>query len=226
MIDDQTAAFRMKDLHACARLVDEDERVAVLHVEPHLVGDDAAQRVEALAHVRRMRIQEEPVGVCQAEHPLSPYRYQLAELLCGDLSRQADSHTVGKDDFADWKSHFHRARPLSAGEDDLPRVVVDDHWKELTVPVRRFLVDLGLPVIEVAFSYSYLSAEGPGGHVDLNKGLICRPECVYRFHTVLFYEPQSYSGGVMRKRRGLPNAYVFNLSKFQIPYSTQSGASA
>ncbi len=206
MIDDQTAAFHMKDLHACARLVDEDERVAVLHVVTHLVGDDAAQRVEALAHVRRMRIQEEPVGVRQA-HPLSPYRYQLAERLCEDLSRQADSHAVGKDDFADWMSHFHRVRPLSAGEDDLPRVVVDAHWKELTVPVRRFLADLGLPVIEVAFIHPDLSAEGPDGHVALKKGLICRSECVYRFHKVLFYEPQSYSGGVMRKRRGLPNAY-------------------
>lgn len=101
MIDDQTAAFHMKDLHACARLVDDDERVAVLHVETHLVGDDAAQRVEALAHVRRMRIQEEPVGVCKAKHPLSPYCCQMAERLCGDLSRQADSHAVGKDDFAD-----------------------------------------------------------------------------------------------------------------------------
>ena len=84
-----------------------------------------------------MRIQEGPVGVRQAEHPLSPYRYQLAERLCGDLSRQADSHAVGKDDFADRMSHFHRTCPLSAGEDDLPRVVVDAHWKELTVPVRR-----------------------------------------------------------------------------------------
>ena len=184
MIDDQTAAFHMKDIHACARLVDEDERVAVLHVEPHLVGDDAAQRVEDLAHVRRMRIQEEPVGVRQAEHPLSPYRYQLTERLCGDLSGQADSHAVGKDDFANGMSHFHRARPLSAGEDDLPRVVVDAHRKELTVPVRRFLVDLGLPVIEVAFFHPYLPAEGTGGHVALKEGLILRPECIYRFHTV------------------------------------------
>lgn len=107
MIDNQTATFHMKDLHACARLVDEDERIAVLHIETHLVGDDAAQRVETLAHVRRMRIQEEPVGVCQAEHPLSPYRYQLAEHLRGDLSGQADSHAIRKDDFADWVSHFH-----------------------------------------------------------------------------------------------------------------------
>lgn len=54
-----------------------------------------------------MRIQEEPVGVRQAEHPLSPYRYHLAESLCGDLSRQADSHTVGEDVFTDRMRHFH-----------------------------------------------------------------------------------------------------------------------
>lgn len=107
MIDDQTATFHMKDLHACARLVDEDERVTILHVKAHLVGDDAAQRVEILAHIRRMRIQEEPVGVCQAKHPLSSYRYQLAECLRGDLSRQANSHAIGKDDFADGISNFH-----------------------------------------------------------------------------------------------------------------------
>lgn len=105
-------------------------------------SDDAAQRVEALAHVRRMRMQEEPVGVRQAEHPLSPYRYQLAERLYGDLSRQADSHAVGKDDFADGMSHFHRVHPLSAGEDDLPCVVVDAHRKKPSVLARRFLSTL------------------------------------------------------------------------------------
>lgn len=88
-------AFHMKNLHACARHVDEDEHADILQVETHLVGDDAAQRVEVLAYGRRMRIQEEPVGVRQAEHPLSPYCYQLAERLCGDLSRQADSHVFG-----------------------------------------------------------------------------------------------------------------------------------
>lgn len=133
-----------------------------------------------------MRIQEEPVGVRQAEHPLSPYRYQLAERLCGDFPGQADNHAVGKDDFADRMSHFHRVYPLSSGEDDLPCVVVDAHRKELTVPVRCLLADLGLPVIEVAFIHPYLSAEGSGRHVALKKGLICRPECVYRFHTVLY----------------------------------------
>lgn len=87
-------------------------------------------------------------------------------------------------------------------------MVVDAHWKELTVPVRCILADLGLPVIEVAFIHPDLSAEGPGGQVALKKGLILRPERVYRFHTVLFFcEPQSYSGGVMGKRRGSPNAY-------------------
>ena len=114
MIDDQTAAFHMKDLHACARHVDEDEHADILQVETHLVGDDAAQRVEVLAYVR------------QAEHPLSPYHYQLAERMCGDLSRQADSHAVGKDDFADRMSHFHRGYPLSAGSFFLNRKVTPE----------------------------------------------------------------------------------------------------
>ena len=138
-------------------------------------------------HAVGMRIQEEPVGVRQAEqHPLSPYRYQLAERLCGDLSGQADIHAVGKDDFADGMSYFHSTRPLSAGEDDLPRVVVDAHGKGLAVLARRLLADLGLPVVEVAFIHPDLSAEGPGRHVALKKGLILRPECVYCFHTVLY----------------------------------------
>lgn len=87
---------------------------------------DAAQWVEVLAHVRRMRIQEEPVGIRQAEHPLSPYRYQLAERLCGDLSGQMDSRAVGIDDFADRMSHFHRVYPLSAGSFFLNRKVTPE----------------------------------------------------------------------------------------------------
>ena len=84
---------------------------------------------------------------------------------------------------------------------------VDTHGNKLSVPMRRFLANLGLPVVEVAFIHPGLSAEGTGGHVALKEGLILRPECVYRFHTVLFYEPQSYSRGDMGKRRGLLNAY-------------------
>lgn len=186
MIDTQTAAFHMKDLHACARLVDKDERVSVLHVEPHLIGNDAAQRVEALAHIRRMRIQEEPVCVCQAKHPLSPYRYQLAERLREDLTRQTNSHAIGKDDFADGMRHSHRVHPASAGEDDFPGVVIYAHGKEFSVLARRFLADLGLPVIKVVFLHPDLPAEGPYGQVALKKGLVCQPECVYRFHTVPF----------------------------------------
>ena len=107
---------------------------------------------------------------------------------------------------------------MSAGEDDLPCVVVDAHRKKPSVLARRFLADLVLPVIEVAFIHSDLPAEGPGGHVTLKEGLILRPKCVYRFHTILFYEPQSYSGGVMRKRRGLPNAY-FHIIRYCSIYS-------
>lgn len=63
---------------------------------------------------------------------------------------------------------------------------VDAQGKELTVPVRRFLADLGLPVIEMAFIHPDLSAEGPGGQVALKKCLILRPECVSCFHTVSY----------------------------------------
>ena len=115
-------------------------------------------RLIATRATPEMRIQEESVGVCKAEHPLLPYRYQLAEHLCGDLSRQADSHAVGKDDFADGMSHFHRVHPLFAGEEDIPCVVVDAHRKKPSVLARRFLADLGLPAIEVAFIHSDLPA--------------------------------------------------------------------
>lgn len=101
------------------------------------------------------------------------------------MSAIKGSHSIWKDNFADGISHFHRVHLVPAGEDDLSRVVIDAHWKKLTILVHRFLADLGLPVVEVAFLYSDLFAEGPGGHVALKKGLICRPECFYRFHTVL-----------------------------------------
>ena len=68
MIYHQTTAFNMKDLHARAVAVDEDERIPVLHIHPHLIGDYTAQGIEALSHIRRVRIQEEPVGVVKAEH--------------------------------------------------------------------------------------------------------------------------------------------------------------
>lgn len=58
----------VKDLHARQRPVHEDERLAVMHVPPHLVRHDAAQGVEALAHVRGVRIQVERIRLAQAEH--------------------------------------------------------------------------------------------------------------------------------------------------------------
>lgn len=155
----------MKDLHACARLVDKDECVSVLHIETHLIGNEAAQCVEALAHIRRMRIQEEPVGVCQAKHPLSPYRYQLAERLRGDLARQTNSHAIGKDDFADGMRHSHRVHPTSASEDDFPGVVIDAHGKEFSVLARHLLADPGLPIVKMVFFHSNLATKGSTCHI-------------------------------------------------------------
>lgn len=68
MVYHQTTAFDMQDLHARAIAVDEDERISVLDIAAHLIGDYTAQGIEALSHIRRMRIQEEPVGVVKTEH--------------------------------------------------------------------------------------------------------------------------------------------------------------
>ena len=64
----QAAIFGVKDLHARQRPVYEDESLAVMHVPPHFVCHDAAQGVEALAHVRGVWIQIERIRLTQAEH--------------------------------------------------------------------------------------------------------------------------------------------------------------
>ena len=61
MIDDQTATLHMKDLHTRTIPVDEDKGIPVLNIKTHLVCDDSAQCIEALPHIGRMRIQEEPI---------------------------------------------------------------------------------------------------------------------------------------------------------------------
>lgn len=63
VIDDQPATLHVQDLHAVAVAVHKDEGITVTHVHAHAVGHDTAQGVEALAHVRGVRIQEEAVGV-------------------------------------------------------------------------------------------------------------------------------------------------------------------
>lgn len=63
VVDDQPAALHVQDLHAVAVAVHKDEGITVTHVHAHAVGHDTAQGVEALAHVRGVRIQEEAVGV-------------------------------------------------------------------------------------------------------------------------------------------------------------------
>ena len=100
IVDDQTPAFHMQDLHRRARLVHEDERVPVPDIPPHLVGHDAAERVEALAHVRVARIQEETGAVVQAEHPLPGKHDETAKSLQPDVSAQPHGHPVGKADLA------------------------------------------------------------------------------------------------------------------------------
>ena len=64
----QAAILCVKDLHARQRPVHEDESLTVMHVAVHLVRNNAAQGVEALAHVRRVWIQVERIRIAQAEH--------------------------------------------------------------------------------------------------------------------------------------------------------------
>ena len=52
--------------------------------------------------------------------------------------------------------------------------------------MRRFLANLGLPVIKIALLHHNLSAVSPCGHVALKKGLKFRFECVYRSHMVTY----------------------------------------
>lgn len=85
-VDHQTAAFHVQDFHARTWLVDEYESITILDVAVHLVRDYATERVEALAHVGWMRIQEEPVRVIEAEHPLSSKNDELPEDLRVDVS--------------------------------------------------------------------------------------------------------------------------------------------
>lgn len=72
-----------------------------------------------------------------------------------------------------------------------------------------------LPVIEVAFIHSDLPAKGPGGHVALKECLHFGLNVSIVSIRFLIYEPQRYSGGVMRKRRSLPNDYDYPTSNIK-----------
>ena len=144
----------MQDLHRRARLVHEDERIPVPDFPPHLVGHDAAERVEALAHVRGARIQEETVAVVQAEHPLPGQHDETAESLQPDVTAQPDGHPVGKADLAGGlpDAHARLERMVLVHEDNLAATVVDAHRNELTITASRHLTaELALPMIKTAF---------------------------------------------------------------------------
>ena len=88
----------MEDLHGRTGLVDEDEGITVLYAASHLVGYDAAERVEVLAHVRRMRVQEEPDAVVQAEHPLPGQQDETAQHLHRNVPVQTHGDAVRETD--------------------------------------------------------------------------------------------------------------------------------
>jgi len=58
----------MEQLHQLAAPADEDEHVSVANIAPHPLMHHAAQRADALAHVRPARAQEVTHRVVKAEH--------------------------------------------------------------------------------------------------------------------------------------------------------------
>ena len=210
VVDDQPATLHMKDLHRRARLVDEDERVTVLHVAPHLIADDTAERIEALSHVGGMRVQVEAVAVTQAEHPLPGQHDQAADGLHRDAPAQAHRDSVGEADLADrlldgapalgWMVLVHK--------DHLATAVVDAHRHELAgLSGRYLLTELGLPVIKTALRKACLPAELTDGCATVQELLVYRSEVIEGPHKLCLFCGQSYRGSVRRQGRGLPNAY-------------------
>ena len=211
VVDDQAATLHMEDLHGGAGLVDEDERVTVLHVAPHLVGHDATERIEALSHVGGMRVQVEAVAVTQTEHLLSGQHDQAADSLHRDAPAKPHRDPVGEADLADglldgaptlgWMVLIH--------EDHLAAAVVDAHRHELAgLSGRHLLTEFGLPVIKTALRKACLPAELTDGCATVQELLVYRSEVIEGPHKLCLFCGQSYRGSVRRQRRGLPNAYT------------------
>lgn len=210
VVDDQATAFHMEDLHGRARLVHEDERVSVLDVAPHLVGHNAAERVEALAHVGGARVQEEPVAVVQAEHPLAGQHDETAESLQLDTSAQADGHTVG---IADLANGLLDAAAMLEGmvlvhENHFAPAVVDAHRQELSALAAGYLLtELALPMVKAAFRYPGLCTEPANGLSTAQELLVDGLEVIDCPHMIGRFCGRSYGRSVRIAGRGLPNAY-------------------
>ena len=231
VVDDQPATLHMKDLHRRARLVDEDERVTVLHVAPHLIADDTAERIEALSHVGGMRVQVEAVAVTQAEHPLPGQHDQSADGFHRDASAQAHRDAVRKADLADGLLDGTAALDGMAlvHQDHFPAAVVDAHRHELAaLSGRNLLAELGLPVIKTAFREACLLAELTDGCATIQELLVYRSEVIDGPHMLCLFYGQRYLGSVRQRERGSPNAYnrssvASNAMSFtQLPASTGS----
>lgn len=179
-VDHQTTALHMQDFHARTWLVDEDESITVLDVAVHLVRDYAAERVEALAHVGWMRIQEEPVCVIEAEHPLSSKNNELPECLRVDVARESDLHTVRIDNLADRldATGIAATEPVTSQNGHLAASVVDTDREKLSSPLGHLHPDLCLPVIKPAFFNAFVGTELPNSLAALQKLLVDGPEII------------------------------------------------
>ena len=170
----------MQDLHARAWLVYKYERITVLDVAVHLVRDDAAESIETLAHVRRMWVQEEPVCVIKAEHPLPAENDELAKYLRVDVAREPNLHAVWIDNLAERLDTTGIAtnKTIATQDGDLAAPIVDADRQELTGTFRCLGSDLGLPVIEPAFLDALVGTELPNRLAALQEPLVDGPKIV------------------------------------------------
>lgn len=58
----------MKKFDAVAGLVDENEDIAIAHIEPHVVCHKTAQRVITLAHIGWLAVEQVAHAVIQTKH--------------------------------------------------------------------------------------------------------------------------------------------------------------
>lgn len=170
----QPSALHVQDLHACTWLVDKNESISILNVALHLVCNDAAECIETLAHISRMRIEVEPVCIIEAEHRLPPRHNELAQSLWVDIAGKSDLHTVWINNLTNRleASAIATYKAIAAHDGNLAASVVDTDREELTGSFRRFQSNLCLPVIEPAFHDTFVGTKLPNRLAALQEPLV------------------------------------------------------
>jgi len=171
----------VQDFHGSAGFVYEDVGVTILHVSSHLVCYNAAERIKALAHIRGMRVQKEPIAVVQAEHPLPGQHDKSTEGLQWKIAATTYRYTVRDGDFASGllDSGVRHRTYIPTNQSHFSAPVIDAYRHELTVLViSRLLAELTLPMIKAALVNICVSTKLAHGIATLQELLVDRPKVI------------------------------------------------